>query len=869
MVTKRSLSLIAYSLALPSTQATLGISGGTQRFILFAASFSIALGGLALLGWHDGIEVLKRGQPDMVAMNPVTACCLIVCGIGIALHRHSMRKTAAVAGALVSLVALAKLIDLTIGGLAIDQVLFSSLLHGPLDLTPNRMAANTALALLLLGLSLISSGSCTRQVQVFGQSLGVAIALISMLTLSGYALGLQQLTAIGPTIPMAPITGLCLFFSGIAVITLRRDTLLLLLLRDRGPAGLLARRVLPLAIVIPLAVGAAEVWGEQRGYFEANTGIKIMVLANMLITSTLLIVSFVELYRSDRLRKDREQALRQSESLNQTINDASPDCVSLLDQDGNVLFSNQAAIVAYGLESDAQLIGRPWGHLLDVDAQADRDVALDAARTGGVGRLRLSISTCTGGLRWFESLVSRVSNADEQLVRFMVMSRDITQQKSAEDQVRWTATHDSLTGLPNRALFQEQVDQLGAQANSRFALLLLDIDDFKIVNDTLGHDAGDALLSTIGKRLRKSVREDDFVARLGGDEFAIILHEVKSKEATVAAAAKILDLLKEPWLYNGRLADCRVSIGASISALHGGDPAELLKKADMALYAAKTQGRERFALFQTVMRAQMEKRASELSLGRSAIAQDLIVPHYQPKIELRSGKLIGFEALLRWRHPTRGIQKPTTIAAAFEDVDLARALTDRILCSVITDMRHWSDIGLHFGHVAVNVAAADFKQSDFAERLIEKLDSGGVPRSRLQVEVTETVFLGRGAEYVEHALKTLSVSGIRIALDDFGTGYASLSHLKQFPVDIVKLDQSFLRDVEDAHNQAIIRTVIGLGRSLNLDVVAEGVETEEQEAYLIAQGCPFGQGYLYGKAVPARRVREIIQSFSESLHEAA
>ena len=861
--------MIAHRPVLPVPKAPLDTSRAIQRFGVFAAWCSIAVGGLVLIGWHEGIEVLKRVQPNMVAMKPLTACCLIVSGMGILLHHYSMRRAAAAAGLLVTLVAGAKLIDLAVGGLAIDKVLFLSFLHGRDELVRNSMAANTALSFLLLGLSLVTSGSLTRQVQVFSQSLGIAVVLISTLALTGYAFGVKQLTAVGVATPMALHTGFCLFLNGVAAITLRQDTSLLLLLRDRGPAGLMARRVLPLAILIPLAVGAAELWGEHSGYFGANVGIEIMVLANMLITSTLLIVSFVALYRSDCLRKDREQALRQSESLNRTINDASPDCVSLLDRDGNVLFSNEAAIVAYGLESDSELIGRPWGQLLDPGARTDRDAALAAARTGGVGRMRLCLRTPAGGLRWFESLVSRLSSADEQSIRFMVMSRDITQQKLAEDQVRWTATHDPLTELPNRTLFQEQVDQLRVPANSRFALLLLDVDDFKRVNDTLGHDAGDALLRTIGKRLRQSVREDDFVARLGGDEFAIILHEVRSKEGAVAAAAKILDLLKEPWLYNGRLSDCRVSIGASISTLHGTDPEELLKKADMALYAAKTQGCDRFAVFQTVMRAEMEKRTSELTLGRSAVAGDLIVPYYQPKVELRSGKLIGFEALLRWRHPTRGIQKPETIAAAFEDVELARDLTDRILCSVIADMRHWSAAGIEFGHVAVNVAAADFKQSDFAERLIERLDSNGVPRTRLQIEVTETVFLGRGAEYVEHALQILNASGIRIALDDFGTGYASLSHLKQFPVDIIKLDQSFLRDVRDAHNQAIIRTVISLGRSLDLDVVAEGVETEEQEAYLVAQGCRFGQGYLYGKAAPARRVRDIVQSLSESLHKAA
>jgi EAL domain-containing protein (putative c-di-GMP-specific phosphodiesterase class I) len=206
------------------------------------------------------------------------------------------------------------------------------------------------------------------------------------------------------------------------------------------------------------------------------------------------------------------------------------------------------------------------------------------------------------------------------------------------------------------------------------------------------------------------------------------------------------------------------------------------------------------------------------------------------------------------------MQAPGLIGAAFEELELAGALTNRMLNYMLRDMRRWLDDGVEFGHVAVNAAAADFKEEDFAERLLKRLEAAGVPPHCLQVEVTETVFLGRGAEYVERALKMLSAGGIRIALDDFGTGYASLSHLKQFPVDVVKIDCSFLRDVKDAHNAAIIRTVVSLGRSLDLEVVAEGVETVEQEAYLLSEGCVLGQGYLYGKAAPASRVPGLVKS---------
>jgi EAL domain-containing protein (putative c-di-GMP-specific phosphodiesterase class I) len=255
-----------------------------------------------------------------------------------------------------------------------------------------------------------------------------------------------------------------------------------------------------------------------------------------------------------------------------------------------------------------------------------------------------------------------------------------------------------------------------------------------------------------------------------------------------------------------------------------------------------------------------------LSLAKEALWNDWIEPFYQPKYHLETGKLEGFEALLRWRHPQRGIQGPDTIAAAFQDLDLAAQISDRMIDRVIADMRYWLRDGIRFGHVAVNAAAAEFRRGSFAETLLDRLKAADIPPEYFQLEVTETVFLGRGAEYVETALKTLSRAGVRIALDDFGTGFASLSHLKRFPVDIIKIDRSFVRDLHrDPDDAAIINAVIQLSRSLGISVVAEGIETEGQHQFLLDAGCAVGQGFLYSEAVaregvPAMRVRPRLSS---------
>jgi diguanylate cyclase (GGDEF)-like protein/PAS domain S-box-containing protein len=553
-----------------------------------------------------------------------------------------------------------------------------------------------------------------------------------------------------------------------------------------------------------------------------------------------------------------QQALHESEALSRSMIEASPDCIKLLDLDGNVLFINDAGCRALELQSPAALLGSSWTKSLSPAFEAKARHALEQAKGGEIGRLTLFHPTMTGRPKWWDVVASPVPGENGSPGRVLVISRDITQQKQVEEQVVWTANHDSLTGLANRTLFQNRVAEAIAQARQArgsFALLLLDVDDFKRVNDTLGHDAGDKLLCAFADRLKAGSRADDLVARLGGDEFAVLLAGIGSAQEVEAAVDRLLGRLREPCVYGGRMLDCHASIGASIYPRDGADRTKLLKNADIALYAAKGAGRGNLKLFEPRMRREMQLRAAMLNLAKDALDKGRVLPFYQPKVELRTGRTSGFEALLRWRHPERGIQLPATISAAFQDMTLAAQISDQMIERVIADMREWIDRDVPFGHVAVNAAAAEFRRGDFAERLLERLHKARVPACAIQLEVTETVFLGRGAECVERALKTLSKAGVKIALDDFGTGYASLSHLKQFPVDIIKIDRSFVRDFKrHPDDVAIIKAVVGLGSSLGIKVVAEGIEEEAQHRFLMQTGCEYGQGFLYGKAMPAKDV---------------
>ena len=561
-----------------------------------------------------------------------------------------------------------------------------------------------------------------------------------------------------------------------------------------------------------------------------------------------------------------QQALESSELLNRGIIEASPDCIALLDIQGRILFVNEATISANGVGTAAALVGEHWTKVFGQGVQPRAERALARAQSGRIGRF-----TFAGGkniTRWWDVLVAPVRDEAGTPMKLVALSRDITHQKRAEEKVRWAANHDALTGLPNRTLLQQHLDRAiknSAATSGGFALLMLDVDHFKRINDTVGHDAGDALLGTFAERLRAAAQPDDVVARLGGDEFAVLLTGAETGQEVEAAVERILSQLREPCVHGGRMLDCRASIGASIYPHQGLTRTELFKNADVALYAAKAAGRSNFKLFHSDMRKEMQRRSSMLSLARDAIEQRRIIPYYQPKVDLATGEVAGFEALLRWRHTSRGIQTPDTVAAAFEDLKLAADISDRMIDCVISDIRRWLDRGIDFGHVAINAAAAEFRRGDFAERLLERLAVNDIDSKHVQVEVTETVFLGRGADYVEHALKALSTGGVRIALDDFGTGYASLSHLKQFPVDIIKIDRSFVRNLrDDPDDLAIISAVIQLGRSLGIEIVAEGIETAAQEYLLHGRGCDYGQGFLYSKAVPARRVPLLIQEAKPS-----
>jgi diguanylate cyclase (GGDEF)-like protein len=427
-----------------------------------------------------------------------------------------------------------------------------------------------------------------------------------------------------------------------------------------------------------------------------------------------------------------------------------------------------------------------------------------------------------------------------------IASRRIRERWLAEDKIRFLALHDSLTGLPNRAQLREHLERAAARSRrhgSSLGVFCLDLDRFKNVNDTLGHPTGDALLTEVAARLRESVREVDLVGRLGGDEFAIVAEELDSPEAAIRMARRVCETLGETYHVNGHEVTTSASIGIALGPVQGEAAEVLMKHADLALYRAKQDGRNTFRFFEPAMDAALQKRRRLENDLRSALRKQQLYLDYQPQFDLENGKLTGYEALVRWWHPSEGEVPPSTFIPIAEETGLIAPLGEWILRTACSYATTWPlDTSL-----AVNLSPAQFKTQDVVTLVSKVLTETGLEPHRLELEITESTLL-QNTDVVLDALKRLDALGVHIAMDDFGTGYSSLSYLTRVPVSKIKIDRSFIDTLgTNAQTSAIVSSIVGLGQSLKVTITAEGVETERQAAMLKKWGCDQVQGFYYGK----------------------
>ncbi|PZQ16894.1 MAG: diguanylate cyclase [Ancylobacter novellus] len=549
--------------------------------------------------------------------------------------------------------------------------------------------------------------------------------------------------------------------------------------------------------------------------------------------------------------QSRARALRDStERLAQVI-DTVPALISAADREGRCIFVNAHQAAAKGVEPSA-LLGASAVEIFGPE-QGARSAALDRliCESGvGLPSFEEEISGANGEARYVLTTKAPLRDAAGEIVAVLTTSLDISDRKRAERHLRYLAHHDALTDLPNRSLLHERVRHEIAQSRrsgSKFALHLFDLDRFKGINDVLGHHFGDRLLRAVADRLRTTVRESDTVARLGGDEFAILQSNVANFDDTKDLARRIRTALAAPFRFEGEEILTSASIGIALFPDNGFDVDELLKNADLAMYRAKADGRDGFRAFA----ADMDTTARAITVLESdlrrALARGEFELHFQPQVALATGRIVGAEALIRWRRENGDLVAPGEFLPQAEENGLIVPINNWVLREACAQAASWSAQGLPPIRVAVNLSGVQFLKTDVESIVVEALEESALPPNRLELELTETILLQETGAVVRQ-LEALRGRGVSFSIDDFGTGYSSLAYVKHFPIDRLKIDKSFIANLKsDANDAAIVRAIVNLGHSLDLEVIAEGVETAAQVAHLRSEGCDEVQGFYFGR----------------------
>lgn len=467
-----------------------------------------------------------------------------------------------------------------------------------------------------------------------------------------------------------------------------------------------------------------------------------------------------------------------------------------------------------------------------------------------------------GQLYWERALISPLRNEQGEVTHYIGVGEDIDTQKKYEKQLEYQATHDDLTGLANRALFRDRLDRSIARAQRDkqiVAVLLLDLDRFKVINDSLGHALGDDLLCEVGQRLQRVLRDTDTAARFGGDEFAVLLTDMDHADDIHVVAGKILSTIAEPYVMDGREISLTASLGISFYPDDGQDSTTLIRNADTAMYQSKKQS-DHFSFYASEMNRQMLDTLELETALRQALERQEFELHYQPKVDLKTGCINGCEALLRWHHPQRGMVSPGAFIPLAEEIGLIVSIGAWVLHEACRQNLVWQEAGLPVISVAVNLSARQFRQGDLADRVRQTLDSTGLDPQLLELELTESMIMDDPAT-AEQTLRELKNLGISLSLDDFGTGYSSLNYLRRFPVDSLKIDQTFIQDMTtDASGASVVSSIIDIAHNLKIAAIAEGVETSEQLDFLIADKCDAMQGYLFSRPLPVADFTELLRS---------
>ncbi len=567
-------------------------------------------------------------------------------------------------------------------------------------------------------------------------------------------------------------------------------------------------------------------------------------------------------------RRESEEALFIEKERAQVTLNSIGDAVLSTDIAGNVTYLNLVAESMTGWSRE-EAMGRPLSEVFQIIDGATREAArnpleLAIQENKAVGLTENCVLIRRGGLEFaIEDSAAPIHDRQGQVTGAVIVFHDVSTARAMTLKMSYLAQHDFLTDLPNRMLFSDRLTQAiaFAQRNSeQLAVLFLDLDHFKEINDSMGHAIGDELLQSVTNRLVTCVRHSDTVSRQGGDEFVVLLPQIAHAQDAALSAQKMLAALSAPHHIAGNELHIKTSIGISTYPNDGQDAESLIKCADTAMYHAKENGRNNYRFFRADMNTRVMARQSLEGLLRRALGRHEFLLHYQPKVDLQNGEITGVEALLRWLHPGRGLIRPLQFVPVAEECGLIVPIGKWVLREACTQLRAWMDVGLHRGTVAVNISAVEFHADGFLDSVRKILEETNLESRYLELELTESVLMNH-AESTISKLQALRGWGVQLAVDDFGTGYSSLSYLRRFPIDALKLDQSFVHEITaDQKEATIISAVITMSKNLKQRVIAEGVETREQRDFLRMQGCGEGQGRLFSHPLPSEHCAKLLRT---------
>lgn len=568
-------------------------------------------------------------------------------------------------------------------------------------------------------------------------------------------------------------------------------------------------------------------------------------------------------------RKRIEASLRKSEELYRRLVETSPDVIVLTDSQGKITMCNDQTLLLVGAGSPQNVIGKYVHEWLSPDDHPRlQEHIQQAIREGQARGLVYEIVLAEGRRIPIEINCSVIQGAENQNVSLLIAIRDITERKKAEEKLTFAALHDALTGLPNRTLLLDRLEHAILHASHRgknFAMLFLDLDRFKLVNDSYGHAAGDELLIQFARRLEGNLSASDTIARMGGDEFVVILDDLRNQSDSIFIAQRILNAYQSPFSISGRDIHISVSIGiVNHNFLQKQTAAGFLRDADIALYKAKAEGKNRYVVFHSNLRLEPLAHLELENELQKALRKRELQLFYQPILHLTTSDIVGMEALLRWNHPVRGILSATEFISLAEETGLVIPIGEWVIAEACRQLQAWRRIRPAYENLNlhVNVSARQLIDSGLIHAIKNALRDNGIPPSHLKLEITESVFI-KNLDMVSHSLSVLKDLGIGIGIDDFGTGFSAFSYLHHLPLEFIKIDRSFVSHINlEERSNAVIRTLIQVANDLRLSLTAEGIETEAQRAMLIKEGCRYGQGFLFARPLPAEEMEDYLKKNS-------